>query len=255
MTAVKDPFTKIAPRLQSFEPGRQILGQYRIRARLGIGVHGVAYLARDRFIHTDRVLKFPLNLESAREMAWLAHKMVRLSHPFIVQHFGVGQMMISGFSLPFLITEYVEGPSLAEFLADHGRQRVGLFEALRYFADIAQAIGFAHSRGYAHGDVHRDNVLLATGKLAKTRRYVAKLNDFFPTSRRELRSARRADVRETGLLLYEMLTRRHKFQVAALGSQPSEICDLIRRCVSSRTRRFTDGRQLVQALKALQWVD
>jgi hypothetical protein len=81
------------------------------------------------------------------------------------------------------------------------------------------------------------------------------LNDFFPTPRRELRPARRADVRETGLLLYEMLTRRQKFQVSALGSQPPEIRDLIRRCVSSRTRRFTDGRQLVQALKALQWVE
>lgn len=252
---MKDPFIRIAPRLKAFEPGRRIVGQYDIRRRIGIGVHGVAYLARDRFIHTDRVLKFPLNLESVREMAWLAHRMVRLSHPFIVQHFGVGQMMLSGLSLPFLITEYVEGPSLEEFLAARGRKRTGLFEALTYFADIAQAIAFAHSRGYAHGDVHRDNVLLAVDHKIKDRRYVAKLNDFFPTPRRELRAARRADVRETGLLLYEMLTRRKRYEVAALGSQPPEIQDLIRRCVSSRNRRFTDGRHLVRALKALQWID
>ena len=91
---------------------------------LRVGVHGVVYLARDRFIHTDRVLKFPLNLESVRETAWLAHKMIRLSHPNIVQHYGVGQMMISGLSVPFLITEHVDGPSLAEYLKEHGRRRI-----------------------------------------------------------------------------------------------------------------------------------
>ncbi|MBI4161734.1 MAG: protein kinase [Acidobacteria bacterium] len=187
-------------------------------------------------------------------MAWLAHRMVRLFHQNIVQHYGVGQMVISGFSIPFLITEYVDGPSLAEFLADHGRRRVGLFEALGYFSGIAQALAFAHSRGYAHGDVHRDNVLLAEDRKSPRPRHVAKLNDFFPTSRSHVREGKLADVRETGLLLVEMLTRDDRYRAGAMRTLPPEVRDLIRRCVSARRKRFTDGRQIVRALRELQWI-
>ena len=251
---MKVSFVKLKPRLQTLEPGRRISGQYQIRKRIGEGVNGIVYLARDRYTHTDRVLKFPLNSDALQEMAWLAHKMIRLSHPHIVQHFGVGKAVFLRIAVPFMITEFVKGPSLADYHRQQPGRKIGLFEALTYFSDISQALAFAHSRGYAHEDIHDSNVLLAREPGIRRERQVAKLNDFFPTRKGRARLGKLADIRETGLILFHMLTGKPRYRVSAMRGIPPEIQDLIRRCVSSRNSRFTDARQVVQALKSLQWI-
>jgi serine/threonine protein kinase len=77
--------------------------------------------------------------------------LARLRHPGIVAVHGVGQLPDGGH---FLVMDLVEGSDLAR------QPRPPVAEALRWVAEAAEAIEYAHGMGVVHCDLKPSNLLL-----------------------------------------------------------------------------------------------
>lgn len=79
----------------------------------------------------------------------------RLSHPNIVKIFDFG---VTGSGDPYLVMEYIDGPSLSSQLEESGTP--DLLTALNYFIEIASGLAHAHKNSVIHRDVKPSNVML-----------------------------------------------------------------------------------------------
>jgi serine/threonine protein kinase len=122
------------------------LGPYEILAPIGKGGMGEVYRARDSRLGRDVAIKVSasqFNERFEREAKLIAS----LNHPNICSLFDVGPN--------FLVMELVEGPTLAERIAEGA---MPMEEALHVAAQIADALEAAHEKGIVHRDLKPGNV-------------------------------------------------------------------------------------------------
>ena len=74
--------------------------------------------------------------------------------------------------LPFYTMPFVEGLSLRQRLAEHGR--LAIPESIGILRDVARALAYAHDAGVAHRDIKPENVLLSGGAAVVTDFGIAK---------------------------------------------------------------------------------
>jgi serine/threonine protein kinase len=77
-----------------------------------------------------------------------------LDHPHLVRALQFG----SQGTVPYIVMEFVDGPSLGDRIEREGRLPEG--EAVRIITQAAEALQYAHQRGVIHRDVKPDNILL-----------------------------------------------------------------------------------------------
>ncbi|HET9513075.1 MAG TPA: serine/threonine-protein kinase, partial [Gemmatimonadales bacterium] len=135
--------------------------RYRIEHQLGAGGMATVYLAED-LRHRRRVAIKVLRPELAaalgperflREIETTAN----LRHPHILPLYDSG--VADGFL--FYVMPLVEGESLRARL-DRVKQ-LPIDEALGIAREVADALGYAHSRGIIHRDIKPENILLEGG--------------------------------------------------------------------------------------------
>lgn len=141
---------------QTFElPG------YRLDRLIGEGGFGQVWLARREGDGEVVAIKV-LHLELVRSVDALTRfqreldAIERLHHPNVVHGLGHGTL---GDGRPYLILEYVEGPSLREVL--HERGALPPAEMLSILEPLCDALHIAHEAGLVHRDVKASNVILA----------------------------------------------------------------------------------------------
>jgi len=196
---------------------------------------GEVYRATDGVLHRDVALKIlPAALinEESRLLRFEqeARATAALHHPNIVtiHDFGTSE------SIPYLVTELLEGESLADVL---GRGPVSLRRSLAWASQILRGVAAAHARGIIHRDLKPANIfILGDGTLkildfglAKVAQGLGSAHDA-PTTRlsedgmvfgtigymspEQLRGESadaRSDIFSFGVVLYEMLTGRTPF--------------------------------------------
>ncbi|WP_416901385.1 protein kinase domain-containing protein [Micromonospora echinospora] len=145
--------------LRSTDPER--IGDYLLVGRLGRGGMGVVYLAESddgsyvaiKLIHPDLATdpefarRFRGEVERARQ----------------VPSFCTAEFLDADLDHepPYLVVEYIDGPSLDEVIAERGPLRGGSLESLA--VGVATALTGIHGAGIIHRDLKPDNVLLAPG--------------------------------------------------------------------------------------------
>jgi len=143
--------------------GRTLKGRYLVERVLGGGGMGTVYLARDRDMDREVVVKVPhsrfLDDELFRaRFAKEVRSLTRLSQAHIVRVLDAGDEPEAGRAepTPFAVLEYLDGGSLADRLGD-GTQPPS--EVLTWLPDVAKALDFIHGQGVVHRDVKPGNIL------------------------------------------------------------------------------------------------
>jgi serine/threonine protein kinase len=140
-------------------------GRYKILGRIGQGSMGRVYLASDRHLKNDVVIKFPFAANEASadsdflgRFAREVKSLVHLSHPHIVKVFDIGEQA----GHPFVVMEFLAGGSLKDRLTSGPDAAIVSMPAPSlgdWLPEIAKALDFVHSQRHIHRDVKPANIL------------------------------------------------------------------------------------------------
>jgi eukaryotic-like serine/threonine-protein kinase len=191
-------------------------GPYEILSALGSGGLGEVYKARDTRL--DRIVAIKVsNSVFSERLEREARAVTALHHPHICQLYEVGPN--------YLVMEYVEGVPL--------RGPLPLDQALKYAAQICDALYTAHKRGITHGNLKPANLLVTKAGV--------KLLDFGLVEQTDGQDAGpKSDVFGLGLVLHEILA-----DVA-----PPSLHRVLQRCLEKDPEnRWHSARDLNAALE------
>jgi serine/threonine protein kinase len=143
----------------------QVLGHYRVTAKIGEGGMGVVYRAFDEVLHRDVALKVvkkdagtdPLPNQNLLQEARASSS---LAHPNICTIYEVAETE----GELYIVMELVEGKTLRAMSGDVGLPPESV---LRYGAQIAAALSRAHDRGIVHRDLKSANIVVTSSGLVK----------------------------------------------------------------------------------------
>jgi serine/threonine-protein kinase len=224
------------PPTSAHQAGQVLAGRFRLDKLVGTGGFGEVWQGFDVELQRTVAVKVPKPShlpapEQVEDILAEARKVASLQHPGIVSIFDVGR---EG-DFCFLVSEYVEGGSLADLLA---RQKVSPADSARFVAQIAEALHYAHQQGFIHRDVKAANVLIdhhgrallcdfgiavlagtSTGPAFGSLRSMSPEQLFGDDSRIDHRS----DIYALGVLLYELLTGQSPFS----GNDPATVREKI----------------------------
>jgi len=207
------------------------IGKYQIIDEIGTGAAGTTYRVRDTAGEREVALKVLYSSTNASEET-KAHfcrnlaSYAELRHPHIAKVLDMGEAD----GALYIATELLNGIDLRRHFEE--RRVLPLEEKLEFIAEILDALTVPHSRGSAHGNLKPGNIFIVAGKNAKILdfgsgkwlevilaagvkpvalfpNYLAPeqiLGEPFDT---------RSDLFSVALILYELLTGKYPFQVAA----------------------------------------
>ena len=160
-TATQDDITRTATPATERTPSPvpETVGDVDILRLLGSGGMGAVYLGRDRMLSRDVAVKFLLNviageddprfeefLHGARQAAGLRH-----AHLVTMYQASLAE------NVPYLVMEYIDGPTLRDILRAHGALPVAV--AVRIMRDVASAVAALHKSETIHRDIKPANIL------------------------------------------------------------------------------------------------
>jgi hypothetical protein len=140
----------------------QALGAgYQYLRLVGVGGMGAVFLYREvalKRLVAVKVLAPDLAADAGARVRFTreARSAAALSHPNVVRVYGVGET--EGLKLPYIVMQYVEGPSLAQWMEEH--RRASERDGRRIIGEVAAGHAAAHARRLLHRDVKPGNVLL-----------------------------------------------------------------------------------------------
>jgi eukaryotic-like serine/threonine-protein kinase len=224
----------------------EVVGGYRVVAKLGEGGMGEVYLAQHQFIARRAAIKFLLpELSNRPDMLSRffgeARAASSIDHPGIVEVFDC-QIHTDGRA--YLVMQALHGESLGAYLRRVGPFASGDRAPLGIVRQLATVIAAAHDQGIVHRDLKPDNIFLHVGGRGSPTSPIVKILDFgvaklvgptsglttlpgnligtpFYMSPEQCRSSTtvdlRSDVYSFGCILFELTCGRQPFIDEGLG--------------------------------------
>lgn len=239
---------------------------YKILSKIGEGGMGAVYLAEDTSLDkkvaikvlSPNLLSDPQFVERFKNEAKIQGM---LSHPNIITL----HSLIMEDSKYLMVMEYVNGKTLKHIISEQGP--FSEQKAKKYFLQILDAIGFAHSMGIVHRDLKPSNILidlndnvkimdfgiakvLGDRSLTKTG---SKMGTIYYMSPEQIRAEKninqRTDIYSLGIVFYEMLTGTLPF-----NTQTESDFEIMKQIVEGRgiDETFLEGRVSDVMIKVLK---
>ena len=189
-------------------PGRSIRGKYVVEEFLGGGAEGEVYKVVESRTGIRRAAKlfYPDRNERDRAAKSYARKLEGLRGcSLVIQYHHAETVTVRGVPVTCLVSDYVDGVLLSDYVAAHPNGRMHPFMALHVFYQIVCGLEQIHAAGEYHGDLHEHNILIRPAGLF----FDIKVVDFYDLGR-VTGSHRRRDIQHAIRLLHLMVGgRRH----------------------------------------------
>ena len=260
----------------------ETISHYRVLSEIGAGGMGVIYKAEDLRLGRFVALKFlPPALvrdEDARRRLFAeARAASSLDHPNVCTIYDVEELADGRV---FLAMAFCDGETLKERLE---RGVIPTTEAVRLAAQVARGLARAHQAGIVHRDVKPGNIMVTTegdaklldfgiakasggADMTRTGTTVGTVAYMAPEHVRSGTADGRSDVWSLGVVLYEMLARRHPFTggdeyelLTAIVERPvpplpptvtPEIAGIVSRALDRNpSSRFANAGEMASALE------
>lgn len=227
------------------EPGRLLLGKYEVVRPLGSGWEGASYLLRERSTRVERAGKlfFPSRNPGDRTARRYARKLHRLARCRILVDYTTWEHVeLDGVEVTLLVSEFVRGQPLNEFLRARAGKRLHPFEGLHLLQSLARGVAEIHRHREYHGDLHDLNIIVERFGLTCDLR----LLDLFDRGA-FCRERVEDDLCDMVRIFYDAVGGQTRY--AAHPPYVKEICCGLKR--SLIIRRFRSARGLAEHLEAL----
>ncbi len=211
----------------------KLSGRYEIIEQIGIGGMSYVYKAYDtkkKRIVAIKMLKDELSLDdefvNKFKSEALACKDIRQVN--VVSAYDV----VDEGNMHYIVLEYVEGITLNKYIEKKGR--LSNEETVNISIQVAKGIEAAHKNGIIHRDIKPQNVVIASGDIAKitdfgiaraitsTTKNISVIGTVHYISPEQVRNQKvdyRSDIYSFGCTMYEMITGKVPFE----GETPVEI--------------------------------
>lgn len=259
------------------------LGKFRIKHQIGKGGMADIYLAEDTLLNRNVAIKV-LPPEMAQNDDWISRfnqevlATANLFHPNIVTVYDVGHER----DTHFYVMEYLPNGDLKHRI----EQGLSIHLTFQYLKQIAEALRYAHKKGFIHRDIKPENILFDEDGHAKlTDLGIAKAikdSQIITNSRQSIGSPRyispeqaqgdtvdeRSDLYSLGIVFYEMLTGSVPFDdddaltialchinqpIPQLPPALSQYQDFLYALLAkSKDDRFSSAEQLLEAIELLE---
>ena len=230
-----------------FAPGRILAKKYEVVSRLGAGWEGEVYLVRETATDIERAAKFffPQRNPNNRNLLFYAKKLHKLRQCSILIHYLTQEtILFKGNPISFLVSDYVEGDLLSEFLNQQRGKRLDEFQAMHLLHALAEGMESIHHMGEYHGDLHTDNVIVSRYGLG----FEVRVLDLF-----HWRAPRQAniqdDVCDLVRIFYDAVGGKPFY--SKLSAQAKGICNGLKR--SLILKKYRTAGQLREHLENMYW--
>jgi serine/threonine protein kinase len=257
-------------------------GRYELGRVIGVGGMARVHCGTDTVLgRTVAVKVFRLDADPTQigRIENESRALAAVQHPGLVSVYDAGTWTREdGVQVPFLVMEFVDGPTLAECCADGS---LDVEQVVEIGADLAEALAHVHDRGIVHRDVKPANILLSAERRPKLTDFgIARLVDsarhtqtgmlvgtaaYLSPEQVQGRDVGPAtDIFALGLVLLEAVTGRREYQgnsvetaLARLERLPAVPDDLpvpLRRLLARMTAAEPENRptatQVAESLRA-----
>ncbi|GAA3192555.1 hypothetical protein GCM10010468_01400 [Actinocorallia longicatena] len=136
-----------------------MVGPYELQGRIGSGGMGTVYLGTSP--NGEQVAVKVIRADLAGDAQFLARFQDEVANARRVASFATAQVLDQGTrdGLAYMVTEYIDGRSLADHVTRHGALSPGLLHGVA--VGVATALTAIHSAGLIHRDLKPSNVLLS----------------------------------------------------------------------------------------------
>ncbi len=230
-----------------FQPGRIIARKYEVVSSLGSGWEGEVYRVREQNTGVERAAKifFPQRNRHDRATKFYARKLHKLRHcSILIQYHTQERITFHRQTITVLISEYVEGELLSNFLKRQPGKRLTPFEGLHLLHALAAGVEEIHRAREYHGDLHDDNIVVRRRGLS----FDVKLVDMYNWGAPDAGNIR-DDVCDLIRIFYDSIGGARFY-----AKHPQEIKDVC--CGLKRTliiRKFKTAGHLRQYLETMAW--
>ena len=228
-------------------PGRVIAKKYEIISMLGGGWEGEVYKILETNTGIERAAKlfYPNRNENDKAAKFYAKKLHTLRHcPILIQYHTKESFTFKRTPITVLISEYVEGVLLSDFIKSMPGKRLTAYQALHLLYALTKGIESIHASNEYHGDLHSDNIIVNKFGLE----FDLKLVDFL-LAKESKYECRKFDILTLIQVLHESLGGRKHY-----AKQPDAIKYICCGLKSSLIlKKFKTVGQLRRHLETMVW--
>jgi tRNA A-37 threonylcarbamoyl transferase component Bud32 len=236
--------------IESFDlaPGRTLARKYEVVSRLGGGWEGEVYRIREKSTGIERAAKlfFPRRNVRNKSAKFYARKLHKLRDCPIVIHYHTEEtVVLKKLPITVLVSEYVEGELLTDFLDRQPGRRLHAFQALHLLHALVEGLECIHLLREYHGDLHPGNVIVERHGLE----FHLKLLDFFHWESAPKREGYQDDLIFLVRIFYDALGGARLY-----AKQPQVVKDIC--CGLKRSlilARYPTATHLKQHLETMRW--
>lgn len=230
-----------------FHSGRVLARKYEVISRLGAGWEGEVYLVNEMATEIERAAKFfyPQRNPKNKNLLFYAKKLHKLRQcNILIQYHTQETITFRNQAVSFLVSDFVEGEILHEFLMSQPGKRLDVFQALHLLHALAAGMESVHHLGEYHGDLHTGNVIVRRNGIG----FECKLLDLYHWG-----AARRVNIYDDVIdlirIFYDSLGGQKHY--AKLPKEVKDICCGLKR--SLILKKFRSAGQLREHLENFEW--